>query len=298
MCSYSSTFCCLWYVPDPRVYPSRVDPRVRIYEPLAVPVPFERVQVNGGYGYGYITHTRGYTPAIPYVSLINTITDQKQSYITYTDPTLSWIQEVLPDQQMHLQGPRPVRNHFLKGLLHNDARVAFNLTLKPDLSHHTIQHLRIVYKLWDLPLHYEAYVCQSALTLPNINQTQFVFWNTLSFQAWRKFQIQLLSAFNRRIVMPSCLVQAYPPSADFPFGCVDTVLINPQTLTTIQPPVGGKYPPFMSPLISDLISPSPQIPLQLLSDRFMLSSSPKHVVESNFLHSFPCSSSTSISSTG
>ena len=232
------------------------------------------------------------------VSLINTITEQEQSYITYTDPTLSQIQEVLPGQQTHLQGPHPIQNHFLKGLLHNDARVAFNLTLKPDLSRYTIQHLCTVYKLWDLPLHYEAYVRQSTLTLPNINQTQFVFWNTLSFQAWRKFWIQLLSAFNGRIVMPSCLVQAYPPSVDFPFGCADTVLINPQTLTTVQPPIGGECPPFTSPLISDLISPSPQISLQLLSDRFMLSSGPKHVVELNFPHSFPHPSSTSISSTG
>ena len=39
------------------------------------------------------------------ISLINSATDLKQSHAMYVDPTLAWIQEVLPSKQMCLMGP-------------------------------------------------------------------------------------------------------------------------------------------------------------------------------------------------
>jgi len=60
------------------------------------------------------------------ISLINPATDLEQSHGTYVDPTLAWLQEVLPSEQMHLMGPpRPICNHFLKGILCKDSQAAF-----------------------------------------------------------------------------------------------------------------------------------------------------------------------------
>ncbi|KAL4064879.1 hypothetical protein V8B97DRAFT_1903876 [Scleroderma yunnanense] len=164
------------------------------------------------------------------ISLINPITDLEQSCTMYVDPTLSWIWEVLPGKQMCLIRPQPICNHFLKGIIHKDSQTTFNLTVKPDSLHHSIQHLSLVYKLCQLPLLYELYVCQSALMLPNTTQSQFASWNSLPFQTWNRFQLQLISAFNGFTIMPSHLIQAYPPSEDFPLGCTDAILFSAQAL--------------------------------------------------------------------
>jgi len=165
------------------------------------------------------------------ISLINPATDLEQSHGMYVNPTLAWIQEVLPSEQMHLMGqPRPIRNHFLKGILREDSRAAFNLTVKPDSLRHTIQHLGSMYKLHTLPSFYESYVARSVLTLPNVSQSQLTFYNALRFQVWKKFRLQLLSAFNNCTIMPSHLIQAYPPSDDFPLGYADAILFSPQVL--------------------------------------------------------------------
>jgi len=175
------------------------------------------------------------------VSMINTVTDLEQSYVTYVDPALSWVQEVLPGEQICLIGPHPICNHFLKGILHKDSQATFNLTVKPDSSHLTIQQLLLMYKLREFPSLYALYIHRSVLTLPDITQSQFTSWNALSFSAWRKFRLQLLSVFNNCTVMPSHLIQAYPPSKNFPYGYTDAVLLNSQSLG--YPTPAGKQPP-------------------------------------------------------
>jgi len=175
------------------------------------------------------------------VSMINTVTDLEQSYVTYVDPALSWVQEDLPGEQIRLIGPRPICNHFLKGVLCEDSRAAFNLTVKPDSLRLTIQQLSSMYKLGEFPSLYALYICRSVLTLPDITQSQLTSWNALSFSTWRKFRLQLLSVFNNCTVMPSRLIQAYPPSKDFPYGYVDAVLLNSQSLG--YPTPAGKQPP-------------------------------------------------------
>ncbi|KAG1888723.1 hypothetical protein F4604DRAFT_1674358 [Suillus subluteus] len=106
-------------------------------------------------------------------SLINAIHIEDEE-VTTINPALSWVSRVLPDEAHSVHGPQPVWNHFLKGILSEDALTAFHLTSKPDFNALT-------------PLH---------------------------------------SAFQSRVIMPSRVVQAYPPSDAFPLGNCDTVLIN------------------------------------------------------------------------
>ena len=111
--------------------------------------------------------------------LINSATRPEQSHVTYVDPTLAWVQEVLPDEQMRLYGPqRPVHNHFLKGILHEDSRGAFNLTVKPDSSSLTIPHLAVMYKLDAFTHYFEEYL----VTSTTISRQQLSYYNALQFQ--------------------------------------------------------------------------------------------------------------------
>ena len=41
---------------------------------------------------------------------------------------------------------------------------------------------------------------------------------------WYKFHLQLYSAFNPHIIMPSQVIQAYPPSHTYPLGNCDAAL--------------------------------------------------------------------------
>ncbi|KAG2357810.1 hypothetical protein BDR07DRAFT_1296764, partial [Suillus spraguei] len=63
--------------------------------------------------------------------LVNAIATE-DNIIVETDPTLAWIACVLPGEQNHFHGPRPVCNHFLKGILSIEANAAFHVTISPD----------------------------------------------------------------------------------------------------------------------------------------------------------------------
>ncbi|EGN94075.1 hypothetical protein SERLA73DRAFT_163140 [Serpula lacrymans var. lacrymans S7.3] len=83
-----------------------------------------------------------------------------------TDPHFVWISSILP-QETCFTGSRPVRNHFIKGILSDDASTAFHITVAPNIK--------------------------SSLPFQNV-------------QVWFKFQIQLHSVFDNKIIMPSQLV--------------------------------------------------------------------------------------------
>lgn len=51
------------------------------------------------------------------VSLVNAIRAEEDEIIA-VNPLLSWISHVLPDDVRSVHGPRPIRNHFLKGILY------------------------------------------------------------------------------------------------------------------------------------------------------------------------------------
>ncbi|KAG1753656.1 uncharacterized protein EDB91DRAFT_1234095 [Suillus paluster] len=127
--------------------------------------------------------------------LVNAIATE-DSVVAETDPTLAWIARVLPGEQKRFHGPRPIRNHFLKGILSVEANAAFHVTISPNRKSLSITDL------------------QSLYSLPDFVRT------------WNKFRLQLLSTFQSRVVMLSQIVQAFPPSDTFPLGNCDAVLMQ------------------------------------------------------------------------
>ncbi|KAG1726381.1 hypothetical protein EDB19DRAFT_1897642 [Suillus lakei] len=118
---------------------------------------------------------------------------------------------VLPDETKSVHGPRPVCNHFLKGILSGDALTAFQLNISPDYK-----------SLSSVEIH-------TKYLLPDFNSAgESTLWDGSSgcFCTWNKFRLQLHSAFQPRIIMPSRVIQAYSPSDDFPLGNCDTILIE------------------------------------------------------------------------
>ncbi|KAG0693496.1 hypothetical protein DFH29DRAFT_816265, partial [Suillus ampliporus] len=157
------------------------------------------------------TSTPGQDPLINAI-----IMEDNEVASTETDPTLAWVSNVNPVAQLRLQGPRPVRNHFLKGILSDNARIAFNVTVKADRSRLDASQLQSLYNVPDFSHAFHLYVTRNGYTPPG----------QLSFNTWSKFRIQLHSAFNACRIMPSQQVHAEPPSSDFPGGNCDVVLFN------------------------------------------------------------------------
>ncbi|KAG1777252.1 hypothetical protein EV702DRAFT_1197580 [Suillus placidus] len=135
------------------------------------------------------------------VPLVNAMHAEEED-IAIANPALSWVSCVLPDEVNLVRGPRPVRNHFLKGILSGDAQTAFQVNVTPDYRSLSPAEISI-----------------------NGEHTR---WNPEygRYHTWNKFRLQLHSAFQQRVIIPSRVVQAYPPSNDFPLGNCDTILID------------------------------------------------------------------------
>jgi hypothetical protein len=155
-------------------------------------------------------------------SLVNAIHD-KDKDVTTANPALSWIFQVLPDEVKSIHGPCPVCNHFLKGILSGDALTAFQLNVVPDYKSLSLSDIRTKYALLDFDCALTDFIHRSSLSSGEYSR-----WDPKygCFEAWHKFQLQLHSAFQLQVIMPSRVVQAYPPSDDFPLGHCDTVLID------------------------------------------------------------------------
>jgi hypothetical protein len=72
--------------------------------------------------------------------------------VTTIDPTLSFIQCVLPEKETILCRPHPYHNHFINPksfLLSNDA-LAFHVTDHQDYTTLTVMQMQVLYKLPDL----------------------------------------------------------------------------------------------------------------------------------------------------
>ncbi|KAH7903382.1 hypothetical protein BJ138DRAFT_1020729 [Hygrophoropsis aurantiaca] len=141
------------------------------------------------------------------------------------DPMLAWISRALPGEETRFNGPRPVRNHFLKGLLSHNATTAFHVTVEPNHRRKSTDDITAMYKIPDFGV---AFL--QCLQRQGVNPQ----WGRAPLRVWYKFRLQLYSILHRGMVMPSQLVQAYPPSLEFPYGNCDTVL-----LSLIQP--SGEY---------------------------------------------------------
>jgi hypothetical protein len=161
-----------------------------------------------------LLHSHG-TPLVNAIAIEDNI-------VTETDPTLAWIARVLPGEQNRFHGPRPVRNHFLKGILSVEANAAFHVTISPDRKSLSITDLQSIYSLPNFGAVLMEYINDSSQNTPTTA------WTCArdSVRTWNKFRLQLHSTFQSRVVMPSQIVQAFPPSETFPMGNCDAVLVQ------------------------------------------------------------------------
>lgn len=173
--------------------------------------------------------------------LVNAIHAEDEE-ITTTNPALSWVSRILPDEVKSVHGPRPVRNHFLKGILSGDALTTFQLNVTPDYKSLSLAEIPTKYSLPDFDHALADFIHRSSLA-----SGEYTRWDPKygRFQGWNKFRLQLHSVFQSRVIMPSRVVQAYPPSNEFPFGNCDTVLIS-------GPGVDGKISTFIRCILSTI----------------------------------------------
>jgi hypothetical protein len=155
-------------------------------------------------------------------SLVNAI-HAKDEDVTTTNPALSWVSQVLPDKVRSIHGPRPVHNHFLKGILSGDVLTAFQLNVAPDYKSLSPSEIHMKYALLDFDRVLADFICHSSLS-----SSEHSCWDPRygHFHVWHKFRLQLHLAFQPQVIMPSRVVQAYPPSNGFPLGNCDTVLVD------------------------------------------------------------------------
>jgi len=156
------------------------------------------------------------------VPLVNAMHVEEEE-VAITNPALSWVSRILPDKVRSVRGPRPVRNHFLKGILSGDAQTAFQVNVTLDYRSLTPAEICTKYTLPNFNCALADFIARSSLS-----SGEHSHWDPRygRYQVWNKFRLQLHSAFQQRVIMPSRVVQAYPPSDDFPFGNCDTVLID------------------------------------------------------------------------
>ncbi|KAG1726841.1 hypothetical protein EDB19DRAFT_1943827 [Suillus lakei] len=142
-------------------------------------------------------------------SLVNAIHTEDED-VTTTNPALSWVSRVLPDE-------------VKSGILSGDALTAFQLNITPDYKLLSLVEIRTKYSLPDLDIALANFIHNSSQFTGEHTR-----WDTSygCFCTWDKFQLQLHSAFQPRIIMPSRVIQAYPPSNTFPFGNCNTILVE------------------------------------------------------------------------
>ncbi|KAG1822264.1 hypothetical protein EV424DRAFT_1472203 [Suillus variegatus] len=139
--------------------------------------------------------------------LSNAIVTEEQE-VTETDPALAWIARVAPHDpnQWCFVGPRPVRNHFLKGILSATATAAFHVTVAPDRAKMSLNEAQQLYMLPDFRRALSDYIAKAA----NSQCTTAWSCDRGRLKTWNKFRLQLHSAA--------------PPSEKFPMGNCDAVI--------------------------------------------------------------------------
>ncbi|KAG1779278.1 hypothetical protein EV702DRAFT_1178461 [Suillus placidus] len=143
------------------------------------------------------------------ISLVNVMDDEFDEVVDM-DPTFSWIARVAPQEMQCFQAIRPVRNHFLKGLLSDEANAAFHMTIAHDLADRSATALAQLYHLPNFPHILSQY-------LDGVSAHNSPFHSCL-LKVWFKFRLQLHSRLRPCNIMPSQQVQAYPPSNTYPYA--------------------------------------------------------------------------------
>ncbi|KIM69301.1 hypothetical protein SCLCIDRAFT_19907 [Scleroderma citrinum Foug A] len=136
----------------------------------------------------------------------------------HSDPTLDWVLRVSPTDKSRFKGPWVIRNLFSKGLVSDDAMVAFHLTVKSDFADKSSNHLVTMYALPDFATHLQAYI---TMTCDNASRFQ-----ARSLKGWLKFRIQQQSWLQPCNMMVSQQIQALLPSDEYPFGKCDALLVR------------------------------------------------------------------------
>ena len=161
---------------------------------------------------------------------------EEESYIRDTDPTFAWSARVAPEEQHRFNAPRPIRNHFVKGFLSDNTKAALSVATSADRSKLTFAQAAELYSLPDFLPMLKDYVLQCSENDDTIRILET--FNTL--KVWYKFRIQQYSSSRPSLILPSQAVQAFPPSAQFPFGNCDAVLLNADEQSVHNP--GCKCP--------------------------------------------------------
>ena len=143
--------------------------------------------------------------------------------VTTLDPTLEFIQCVAPEKEATFHGPRPFRNHFQnpKSFLSMDGKVALHITIRPDHRMLSVASMQALYHLPDLPVVIEQYIIETLQDHSHWDWTQVA-----TTSAWNKFRVQLHSSFHSHFVEKSQVIQACPPSGEYPLRRCDAVLLR------------------------------------------------------------------------
>ncbi|KAF8837316.1 hypothetical protein BDN67DRAFT_991809 [Paxillus ammoniavirescens] len=153
-------------------------------------------------------------------SLINSVVTKENDELTSSDPALAWISRVVPTEEKQYEAPRPAQNHFVKGILSTDTSTALHVTITPDCKRISLEELSQLTKLPDIT---QAVINYISLQTPKVSAC---FSHFTSLDTWFKFRVQLRSTFRPSTILPSQLMQAYPPDGLFPLGNCDVVLLD------------------------------------------------------------------------
>ncbi|KAG1780065.1 hypothetical protein EV702DRAFT_1178226 [Suillus placidus] len=143
------------------------------------------------------------------VPLVNAMHAEEED-IAIANPALSWVSCVLPDE-VNL------------GILSGDAQTAFQVNVTPDYRSLSPAEISTKYILPNFNCTLANFIAQ--LSSSSGEHTR---WNPEygRYHTWNKFRLQLHSAFQQCVIIPSRVVQAYLPSDDFPLGNCDTILVD------------------------------------------------------------------------
>ncbi|KAI6141740.1 hypothetical protein BKA82DRAFT_3985955, partial [Pisolithus tinctorius] len=112
----------------------------------------------------------------------------------------------------------PICNHFLKGIVSDDAHAALHVNVVPMYKTKTFAWVHETYLLPYFEHHVHTYLSSLAISIDNSTVFLFNFWHT--------FCLQLLSCFKICKVLLSQQVQAFPPSEKYPHGYSDIVMVH------------------------------------------------------------------------
>jgi hypothetical protein len=123
---------------------------------------------------------------------------------------------------------RPMLNYFLRSLISPNSLAAFHVNKSPDIVSISIESAAHLYALLDLwPAlgdfthelsHQQCCGHQISRGCPDIGFDHICIWC--------HFRLHLCSAHDQHVVVPVQMVQALPPSEEYPHGLCNTILIH------------------------------------------------------------------------